>query len=130
MQKGISKTPMKKFPGTPKVKEHISKTPMKKVPGTRKVKEYLAKTLMKRPAAAASTAGEKRKATNPLAFPGDKKRPRLEFGKSLVYFSPGKFRVMVTHGDRVDKCFSHKACGIRVAWDRVCQELRRANPGV
>ena len=78
----------------------------------------------------AAPATTTQKGDKALAFPGDKKRAPLVYGKSVVYFSPGRYRLMKTKGDRVDVAFSHKLKGARVAWHNVCIELRKLNPGV
>ena len=120
-----------KFPGTPKV-HRVS-------PGSAR-----AERTMKRPAAAATpkktlpkkTTTPKKKTTTPekniLAFPGTAKRKPLEYGRSVVYFSPGRYRLMACKGvDKVDKGFSHKGvAGPREAWRKLVKELRRLNPKV
>ena len=64
----------------------------------------------KRPAAAMILDAEKEKKTaeqgppekdryDCLAFPGEKRREKLVYGKSVVYFSPGRYRLMKTKGD-------------------------------
>ena len=54
----------------------------------------------------------------------------MNFGKSVVYFSPGRYRLMETKGDRVDRSFSYKIMTPREAWRQVCAELHKINPGV
>ena len=52
----------------------------------------------------------------------------MAYGKSVVHFSPDRFRLMATKGDRVDKAFPHKQKGAREAWRLLCIELRKLNP--
>ena len=63
-----------------------------------------------------------------LKFPGTGKLPRLIYGNSIVYFSPGRYRVMRNKTDIVDKAFSYRVDSPKVAWKKVCAELRRVNP--
>ncbi len=111
-----------------KVKKRIVKRPAA-APSAATQKTVSAKAPLKKPAAAPNIAA-KIKGCIPLAYPGEKKRPPLQFGKSVVYFSPGRYRVMLTKGDRVDKSFPYLAIGSREAWEQVCTCLRRVNPGV
>ena len=64
----------------------------------------------------------------PLNFPGTGKKPKLIYGNSIVYFSPGRYRVMRNKNDIVDKAFSYLVDTPKKAWKKVCAELRRVNP--
>jgi hypothetical protein len=121
-QPSTKKDASKKFPMTTKVKKHIDKH--------KRVEKKTPMKTMKRPAAASSASGKVAKATNPLAYPGDKKRKPIYYGNSIVYFSPNRFRLMMKKGDRVDVAYSHISFGPRVAWDKLCKDLRKANPKV
>jgi hypothetical protein len=117
------------FPRTIKVKKHFAKA---------KLSASKSESVMKKPAAAktktkAKTMNEKPKpktkvTANPLAFPGTGKRPPLHYGNSVVYFSPDRFRLMATKGDRVDTAYAYKICSSREAWTALCKELKRLNP--
>ena len=101
---------------------------MKRKPASSSPEKTTRPTKKPKPHAAPATIAQKGK--HALAFPGEKKRPPLTYGKSVVYFSPGRYRLMKTKGDRVDVAFPHKLTGARVAWRNLCIELRKLNPGV
>ena len=63
-----------------------------------------------------------------LKFPGIGKLPKLVYGNSIVYFSPGRYRVMRNKTDIVDKAFCYRKETPKKAWTKVCAELRRVNP--
>ena len=63
-----------------------------------------------------------------LKFPGTGKLPKLIYGNSVVYFSPGRYRVMRNKKDIVDKAFSYQVESPKKAWTKVCADLRRVNP--
>ncbi len=94
----------------------------KRNPKTRKTPQ---KKVMKRPAA---VKGDKSSSTSSLQFPGTQPRPPLIFGKSKVYFSEHKFRLMERMGDRVDKAFSHKNKDAKEVWKMVVKRLEQLNP--
>ena len=129
-----------KFPCTPKVQKHL-------------MAQAARTATMKRPAAAAEKETMKNLTTTPkkktlketkcsplkctslpknvLAFPGTERRGPLQYGTSVVYFSPGRFRLIPRKGiDKVDKAFSHKTSCPREAWRNLCKELHRLNPSV
>ena len=95
-----------------------AKTPTAKAPKTAKTPMGAAK--------APKVAATPKKVS--LAFPGVEKREPLHYGQSVVYFSPGRYRVLVKRGDRVDWPFNHAAMGARAAWREVCKFLQKANP--
>ena len=101
---------------------------MKRKPASSSPEKTTRPTKKPKPHAAPATTAQKGK--HALAFPGEKKRPPLTYGKSVVYFSPGRYRLMKTKGDRVDVAFPHKLTGAREAWSNLCIELRKLNPGV
>jgi len=114
---GESTPPKKKsggFPGTSKVKKHQAKNPTQKTP-------------CKRPAAAPRASPAK--GSRALAYPGPGKRGPHPLRQVGGVFSPNRFRVMVTKGDRVDQAFSHLTAGPQQAWVEVCKVLRKNNPG-
>ena len=102
--------------------------PTKRKPASSSPEKTTRPTKKPKPHAAPATTAQKGK--HALAFPGENKRPPLTYGKSVVYFSPGRYRLMKTKGDRVDVAFPHKLTGARVAWSNLCIELRKLNPGV
>ena len=63
-----------------------------------------------------------------MRFPGTGKLPKLIYGNSIVYFSPGRYRVMGDENDIVDKAFSYLVDTPKKAWMKVCAELRRVSP--
>ena len=127
----------KKFGGTKKAQKHLAKAAAEAPPTPTATKrpaanisaESAEKPLTKKTKQAAPTTAAQ-KGDKALAFPGEKKRAPLVYGKSVVYFSPGRYRLMKTKGDRLDVAFSHKLQGARVAWHNVCVELRKLNPNV
>ena len=131
-------TGCKKFGGTKKAQKHWATaatvaTPTPPPAQKRPAAHISANGASKPPAKKtkqAAPATTTQKGDKALAFPGDKKRAPLVYGKSVVYFSPGRYRLMKTKGDRVDVAFSHKLKGARVAWHNVCIELRKLNPNV
>ena len=128
-------TDNKKFGGTKKVQKHLKakaadaapKPTMRKPASSSAVATTQPKKKHKPHAAPTTTTKQGKHA---LAFPGEKTRPPLRYGKSVVYFSPGRYRLMKTKGDRIDHAFSHKLKGARVAWHNLCMELRKLNPDV
>ena len=80
------------------------------------------KHAMKKPASKEETPN--------LNFPGEGKRPPLHYGRSVVYFSPDRYRLMKKVGDRVDFPYPYKATSAREAWRQIVAELRRLNPEV
>ena len=80
-----------------------------------------ASTVLKRPAAASA---------NPLKFPGEGKREPLRCGKSVVYFSDRRFRLMRKASDRVDVAYPYRSRTAREAWSDLALELQRLNPRV
>ena len=111
----------KTFGATPKAKKHLEKTNPTTPPKTKKT------NVLKRPAAKTTTTTTTPRKDS-LAYPGAVKRGPLHFGKSVVYFSPTRFRVMVTKGDRLDIAFNHNLHGPRHAWNEVVQLLKESNP--
>ena len=137
----------KTFGATRKAKKHLEKTNPTTPPKTKKTNVLkrpaanLEKTnpttppktkktnVLKRPAAKTTTTTTTPRKDS-LAYPGAVKRGPLHFGKSVVYFSPTRFRVMVTKGDRLDIAFNHNLHGPRHAWNEVVQLLKESNPGL
>ena len=63
-----------------------------------------------------------------LGFPGKAKRPPMMYGKSVIYFSPKRFRLMRKRGDRVDVAFNYGATRTaREAWTELRKEVLRIN---
>ena len=63
-----------------------------------------------------------------LGFPGKAKRPPMMYGKSVIYFSPKRFRLMRKKGDRVDVAFNYGATRTaREAWTELRKEVLRIN---
>ena len=116
-------------------KVSTGKTKAKKAKTTKATEARAMKTTTKKVAAAKTKKIAKKKAAvlkttaSSLVFPGVGKRVPLHYGKSVVYFSPNRYRLMKRMGDRVDKGFEYKACSAREAWRRVAKELKALNPG-
>ena len=97
---------------------------------TTKYTKTKATTKTRKTKAKPTTKTTNKKNTPSLVFPGKGKRSPLVYGKSTVYFSPYRYRLMRRTGDIVDQAFSYKEANPRDAWRKVCKELRRLNPGL
>ena len=132
----VGSTGVKKFGGTQTSNKYLANIsaadttpkPTKRKPASSSAEKTTQPMNNHEPHAAPTTTAQKGKPA--LASPGEQKRKPLTYGKSVVYFSPGRYRLMKTKGDRVDIAFSHKTTGARVAWRNLCIGLRKLNPDV